>query len=64
MKAIEDAASEKWMTPSAAARELNLSVARVKQLVAQGKLACEKTVLGRLIDPKSVAKLKAERAAL
>jgi excisionase family DNA binding protein len=62
MLPIERAADEQWMTPSRAARELGLSVAWVKKLVEQGKLEAERTVLGRLIDPKSVAKLKAERA--
>jgi len=50
------------MTPSAAARELGLSVSWVKTLIEQGKLEAQRTVLGRLIDPKSVARLKAERA--
>jgi excisionase family DNA binding protein len=55
------AAEDGWLTPSAAARELGLSVAWVKKLVEQGKLEAQRTVLGRLIDPKSVAKLKALR---
>lgn len=49
------------MTPSSAARELGLSTRWIVQLVDQGKLIAQKTVLGRLIDPKSVAALKAER---
>lgn len=62
MLPIEDAAEGGWLTPSRAARELDLSVARVKQLVAQGKLIAQKTVLGRLIDPASVKALLEERA--
>lgn len=61
MLPIEKAAEEKWMTPSSAARELGMSAAWVRKLVDQGKLIAEVTVLGRLIDPKSVAKLKADR---
>ena len=59
---IEKAAEEGWMTPSSAARELGLSAAWVRKLVDQGKLIAQTTVLGRLIDPKSVEKLKVERA--
>jgi len=62
MLPIEMAAEQGWLTPSAAARELGLSVSWVKTLIEQGKLEAQRTVLGRLIDPKSVAKLKAERA--
>jgi len=51
------------MTPSQAARELGISVSWCKKLAESGKLVMQKTVLGRLIDPKSVAKMKAERDA-
>jgi len=63
MKPIEQAAKDQWMTPGAAARELGISVRWLGRLIEQGKIEAEKTVLGRLIDPKSVAKLKEERAA-
>jgi hypothetical protein len=61
MKPIEEAAAQGWMTPSQAARELGISVSWCKKLAESGKLVMQKTVLGRLIDPKSVAKMKAER---
>jgi excisionase family DNA binding protein len=62
MTPLEKAAREKWLTPSQAARELGLSVQRVRQLIDAGSLDCERTVLGRLIDPASVKRLAAERA--
>jgi len=52
-----------WLTPATVARMLGVTPCRVRQLVEQGKLACEWTPLGRLIDPQSVEKLAREREA-
>lgn len=49
------AAADSWLTPSAAARALGLSVKQVHNLSNAGRLRCMRTVLGRLIDPASVA---------
>lgn len=50
-----------WLTPTGAARRLGVSVARVHQLMAEGKLSCLKTPLGRLVDPKGVDQIARER---
>jgi hypothetical protein len=44
-----------WLATSEAARRLGLSPERVRQLADVGKLDCERTALGRLFDPQSVA---------
>jgi hypothetical protein len=43
-----------WLSPSQAARRLDLSAERVRQLAAAGHLASIRTSLGRLIDPRDV----------
>ena len=52
-----------WLTPSQAARVLDVTPARVRQLIASGQLACDRTPLGRLVLASSVESLAAERAA-
>jgi len=52
-----------WLTPATAARLLGVTPCRVRQLIQEGKLVCERTPLGRLIDPASVEKLAREREA-
>lgn len=47
--------SERRLTPSEAARELGLSVTRVRQLVDARVLEGERTPLGRLIAAEAVA---------
>jgi excisionase family DNA binding protein len=59
---VEDAARDGWMTTGMAAHKLGLSPQRVRQLVEEGKLTAQRTVLGRLIDPESVTALIEERA--
>lgn len=50
-----------WITPTQAARLLQLSAQRIRQLTDQGRLSFVRTPLGRLLDPASVARLRAER---
>ncbi len=50
-----------WLTPTGAARRLGVSLARVHQLMDEGRLPCLKTPLGRLVDPKGVDQLARER---
>jgi predicted site-specific integrase-resolvase len=50
-----------WLAPGQAARQLGISRVRVGQLADAGKLRGEKTALGRLIDPESVAERLANR---
>lgn len=42
------------ITTKEAARRLNLSSERVRQLANSGKLPCTRTELGRLFDPDAV----------
>lgn len=49
------------MTTSQAARELNLSRERVRQLADAGHLKVEETPLGRLFDGASVQRLAESR---
>ena len=51
-----------WLTPAQAARRLEITPTRVRQLTAEGKLRFVATPLGRLIDPDSVDARAAERA--
>lgn len=51
----------RWLTPSQAARVLDITPARVRQLIAAGQLACDRTPLGRLVLASSVETLAAER---
>ena len=57
------AETTRWLTPSQAARILDVTPARVRQLIAAGQLACDRTPLGRLVLASSVERLAAERAA-
>lgn len=50
------------LTVTQAAHALELSAARVRQLIGTGKLAAERTPLGHLIDASSVEALRRERA--
>lgn len=61
MTDLAKAAGEQWMGIAQAARLLECSDDTVRRLIDQGKLVAMKTVLGRLVDPASVASLKAER---
>ena len=51
------------LTPAQAGRTLDVTAQRVRQLVAEGRLTCIRTGLGRLIDRGSVDRLKCEREA-
>ena len=57
------AESTRWLTPSQAARELGVTPARIRQLLATGRLPHDPTPLGRLIPAASVAELADERRA-
>jgi len=50
-----------FLTPTQVARALSLSGQRVHQLIAEGKLACLVTPLGRLFDVREVERLRRER---
>ncbi len=52
-----------WMTPAQAAAELGVTPARVRQLADAGRLAVDRTPLGRLISRESVVQMKRQRAA-
>ena len=52
---------QQWLTPTQAGRRLELSAERVRQLTAEGRLACVRTPLGRLLDPRDVERLGEER---
>ena len=54
---------QKWMRPAEAARQLGLSSTRIQQLVDKGVLAGQRTVLGRMVDARSVAVEAARRQA-
>lgn len=49
------------LTTSETARKLEVSSARVRQLVREGKLEATETPLGKLYDPKEVERLAKER---
>jgi hypothetical protein len=55
--------AEHWLSPSQSARQLNLSLSRVRQLTTEGRLRHVVTPLGKLIAAEDVARLVAERAA-
>jgi excisionase family DNA binding protein len=57
------ASSTVQLTVTQAAHVLTLSPARVRQLIAEGKLVAERTPLGNLIDPDSLEALRRERAS-
>ena len=52
---------QQWLTPTQAGRRLELRAERVRQLTAEGRLACVRTALGRLLDPADVERLAEER---
>ncbi len=54
-------AIEDWITPSAAARALNVSPDSVHRFAEQGRLRFVKVAYGKLFDPASVEALKAKR---
>ena len=56
-------ATQDFLTPSQAARELGLTPQRVVQLADAGRLDCVRSPLGRLFDRRDVARLVAERRA-
>jgi hypothetical protein len=51
-----------WLSPTRAARRLNVSSQSIINWCEDGRLVSYKTLLGRLIDPASVEALAAERA--
>ena len=50
-----------WLSTSQAAQRLDLTTARVRQLLTADKLGHVRTALGRLVDPATVDRLAAER---
>ena len=50
-----------WPRPVDAGRQLGVSAAQVKALVAKGRLDAIRTPLGRLIDPASVEREQRRR---
>lgn len=50
-----------WLPPAQAAHELGLTPIRVRQLVDAGRLAAQRTPLGRLVSASAVAAVAAER---
>jgi excisionase family DNA binding protein len=52
-----------WLGTSEAARELGVSANRVRQFIADGRLACLATPYGRLLDAQEVRQFAAARAA-
>ena len=49
------------LTTSQAARRLNLSAPRIRQMLAAGQLPCIQTGLGRLIPEEAIEELRKER---
>ena len=58
----DPAAFAEYLTPAQAARQLDLSAQRVRQLVDIGQLVAVRTPLGRLLDGAAVRALARERA--
>ena len=54
-------ATEEFLTPGQAARELEVSAQWVRKLVQAGRLRAVRTGLGHLIDAESVRALATER---
>lgn len=52
------------ITPKEASKRLDLTPTRIRQLMAEGKLAFTATPLGRLVDPESVEALRQRREAM
>lgn len=59
MAARSEAPIEQWLSPSQAATRLEVSVARIKQLIYASRLRTRKTALGHLIDPASLEEFAA-----
>jgi hypothetical protein len=55
--------TREWLGPSEAARELGISLSRLRLIALEGKLPYTSTPLGRLFAAEDVARLRAERAA-
>jgi DNA-binding transcriptional MerR regulator len=55
--------AEKRLTPAQAALRLGVTPAMIRHWADRGRLTCERTPLGRLVDADSVERLRAERAA-
>jgi DNA-binding Lrp family transcriptional regulator len=51
------------LTTGEAARELGVSVQRVRQMLRRGELAGDVTHYGALLDPGAIARLRASREA-
>jgi excisionase family DNA binding protein len=51
------------LSPSEAAKVLNVTPARIRQLLSAGELRYTRTSLGRLVDPDDVERLRREREA-
>lgn len=54
--------TREWCMPSQAARDLERSVSRVRQLVKEGQLRYQGTPYGKLIAVEDVRRIVAERA--
>jgi excisionase family DNA binding protein len=55
--------AETWPTIAVVARALDVSPARVYQLIQEGHLRGIRTGLGWLVEPTSATRLQAKRAA-
>jgi excisionase family DNA binding protein len=53
---------EQWLTTGEAARRLGLSRQGVVWLIEARKLRAANTALGRLVDPRDVARVRRERS--
>ena len=49
-----DQQGRRWISPAEAARRLNRTPDRVRQMAREGKLVVKWTPLGRLVDAESV----------
>ena len=50
-----------WLTAAIAARALDLTPNRVRQLADEGRIRSIRTPLGRLLDPADVERMRVER---
>ena len=53
---------DNWLSPAQAARVLGVTPQRVRQMTNEGRLRCQWTPLGRMIDFAAVEALRTERA--